>query len=250
MKLLTFNKKKLLRLYPLFILSGFLFCLIGYSDKYTFLKCLLGVALFIPPYPRTLWFVCMMLIFYFITPLILNKDDKRSVVNFLAVELIFFLLSYIGNIDKRLYYYWIFYGIGLLLRKNVNKLFVAKNYMLVFVAIILYIMIGKNIGNNFGFLTIIGALSFVYAMGNISYMIFGRKSDNKIITFISYLSMCVYLFHRPLYYCANRIFGEFNWKIAVLVCIPFTIAISWVIQKMYDKGVFYLKYFKFKSIIN
>lgn len=75
----VFWKKRILRIYPLFVFSILLlFLVFKYSGiKYVsnikqLVLSLLGITCIYPP-PSTLWFVIMLFDFYFLTPLILKK---------------------------------------------------------------------------------------------------------------------------------------------------------------------------------
>ena len=79
-EMLTFYKKKFIRIYPLFIISIICFYLLYLWDKHfwyitSIRQCILsilGIACIFPPAPGTVWFIEMMLLFWGITPIILQ----------------------------------------------------------------------------------------------------------------------------------------------------------------------------------
>lgn len=239
-EIIAFYKKKLLRIYPLFTLAGVLLVLTRYNGKGAFIKSQIGIGLFLPPFPITIWFICMLFIFYFITPFVLKRDNiKKSFILFLLLEIIFFSSSLIFGIDERLYYYWPFFYIGLMIKEKNYHTLIRKNYITTILSFILYLTTSITVGENFSILTFVCAISFIYTIANISYILFGKQHNNKIIEYISYSSMCAYLFHRPLYYCFQKIIGSFNLFIAFFVCLPTVIILSWLIQKTYDTIISY-----------
>lgn len=64
----AFYGKRLLRLYPLFVLSALTLLLIGFNNWEQTWKGVLGVSTFFAPQINTLWYVSMLIGFYLLTP--------------------------------------------------------------------------------------------------------------------------------------------------------------------------------------
>lgn len=71
-----------------------------------------GLSCIVPPAPFTAWYLCMLIPFYFITPLINVLDQKKlKVFVMLGIEIVLIL----APVDSRLQFYWIFYCAGIVL---------------------------------------------------------------------------------------------------------------------------------------
>ena len=67
---LSFYKKRLIRFYPLYLVAILCFWWFGWYSSVTVIKCMTGIALFFNEAPLTLWYMCMLMFFYMITPII------------------------------------------------------------------------------------------------------------------------------------------------------------------------------------
>lgn len=104
-----------------------------------------------------------MFIFYFITPFVLKHDNiKKSFIIFLLLEIVFFTSSHIFGIGERLYYYWPFFYIGLMIKEKNHHTLIRKNYITTFLSFILYLTTSITLGENFSILTFLCAISFIY----------------------------------------------------------------------------------------
>ena len=119
-----FYKRRFLRIYPMFFLSCislYLLYVLFNTDSITSVKELIltltGLACIIPPIPSTIWFVCMILLFYAITPLIISRKRVASKIAvcvaiyavLISIKLIF------KDTDHRLLLWFPMYSLGLLL---------------------------------------------------------------------------------------------------------------------------------------
>ena len=125
-----FYKKKLLRFYPLFALASVIFVFYSINPKKHLLRTLVGFGCIVAPYPLTIWFLCMILVFYFIIPLLLYHMKRPRIVVLLALffELIFLLFHKYLNSDIRLMYYWPFFVLGIL----ANKYNIKEKYIFIY----------------------------------------------------------------------------------------------------------------------
>lgn len=118
----AFYLNRLKRLYVPFAISYFALIFIGFN-KFTLKDTLLsltGISCFLGGQPNTLWYICMLLIFYALTPYILFNCDKKCISGKIAARgLIVFLIftlcdKYMPNFETRILYYFPFYILGLL----------------------------------------------------------------------------------------------------------------------------------------
>ena len=75
----NFYKKRLIRFYPLFVISALLLVLIRFNTIRGTLHALVGITSFTSYRVSTLWYMSMLLCFYAVTPFVSRK--KQSVVS-------------------------------------------------------------------------------------------------------------------------------------------------------------------------
>lgn len=115
---LDFWSKRLLRVYPLFFISCTSLLLVYYvlGNKYitgfgNYVFTLTGIAVFIGQAPSTVWFISMLLVFYFITPLLLLLKIKLRVIAVVVIYAVLFTIHLLGlPMDGRVVYLFLFYG--------------------------------------------------------------------------------------------------------------------------------------------
>ena len=76
--LARFFKRRFLRLYPLHVLALIGFVLVWLTDARTAVKAALGLSMFIPPAPMTLWYVAMIVVCYALAPLLVVPKVIRA----------------------------------------------------------------------------------------------------------------------------------------------------------------------------
>lgn len=132
--LLEFYKKRFVRFYPLYLIAILCFFTYGWYSWQTVLKCVLGIALFFNEAPFTLWYMCMLMFFYLITP-ILNwkyRSYKINLAIYIFVVILFGVLSKIDVTHGNMALYTPAYVLGLYLGKkwyikpSVNSSFITK----------------------------------------------------------------------------------------------------------------------------
>lgn len=132
--LLEFYKKRFVRFYPLYLTAILCFFTYGWYSWQTVLKCVLGIALFFNEAPFTLWYMCMLMFFYLITP-ILNwkyRSYKINLAIYIFVVILFGVLSKIDVTHGNMALYTPAYVLGLYLGKkwyikpSVNSSFITK----------------------------------------------------------------------------------------------------------------------------
>lgn len=238
---ISFYKKKILRLYPLYALACILFVWCGYSSLNSLPIYLLGLGEFIRPFPATLWFMCMVFIFYFLAPFLIKiSKPYRQFLFFLVVEIVFFVCHYIFSTDIRLAYYWPFFYLGLISKHNCWYFKLDRNILFTIVSALIYIGLSFTLGEQFVPLTYICALSFVCLLSSILMHFFKNVERNRLFEFISYSSMCAYLFHRVIYIAIAKWGGTFGVVEAYLVYLPLVFGVSGLIQYGYNKILFFV----------
>lgn len=213
----SFYKKRVLRIFPLYLISLLCFYLcfqlnhFMWTFNYNLFKWIvhiLGLQILLSPLfvtPMfTLWFVGLILLLYFLYPIFCYYSKNTR--DLFLVSLLIFSLALIIHYSLNLIhiqffiYYWIFI-LGIFLAKsnckfNVIELFIKRHKILL-----------------------------------------------KFILTVSIASFCIYLFHRPLFSISVTLLNALNLNIYLhdliiyAIIIPFIFIISYYIQIYYDKFV-------------
>lgn len=73
-----FYRKRVLRFYPLFILSSIILYAIGYNSLFATVKGILGISPFWKPHPTTMWYCAMLISLYLLTPFWATGGGQKS----------------------------------------------------------------------------------------------------------------------------------------------------------------------------
>ena len=128
--IMHFYKKRLLRIYPLYLIAIGLFTFFNLSNLITSIKAGFLISMLIKPAPRTLWFITMLMSFYAISPLLIHASKTIKPSNLITYYLIFiiFLLTYLyltQMLDIRIVIYFPSFALGVFVaRKNIE---ISKN---------------------------------------------------------------------------------------------------------------------------
>lgn len=259
---ILFYKKRLTRFYVIYLISacslyigGLLFNQPFFINTKQFILTLLGLGCFYDPYPPTLWYFCMIMFFYLITPLLSLsiKNKYRYTIGLLIYLLIISMhCIHILNVDERLIVYYPFYVLGLFINKNtVEKVKNIKFFPLFFIPWFLIILFIEKINIYEGLV-----LDCLFIMSLISLASFINRFSlaRSFLVFISIGSMIAYLFHRHFYLVAvilcnlNNLSNLKNSSIpvpiAIFVVIPIIFIFSYYFQKFYDLIINKLSYGK------
>ena len=225
-EILHFYKKRILRIYPLYIVALFVFficfqvfglfppihySIAGWIANILCLQVLLSPAFLEPIF--TLWFIGFIIIMYAIYPLF---SDNR------------------GTIKKRIL---IAAGIfiGLLIIHEALNIIDYRFFMYYFVFI----------------------LGVVASAGSHRFLFIERPfSDHKriavpVITALAYASYCIYLFHMPVFAVTNvliigaRLSGALQNAALIFLVIPALFCMCYYIQRSYDRLIKRLAEFRY-----
>ena len=237
-----FYKKRVLRIIPLFILASVSLIYIGMNGWTETIKGIWGVSMLWKPAPATLWFVSMLLLFYFVTPLLANRKGYKQFGFGLSAFIIMLCIDFIWHsVDKRVYFYFLIYWLGIYLaihKPRIISSFSKKEYTIVISAYFLLTMLCFLHKNKVVEIAL-GGIG-ILAIFMISHQV--SKSLNlriiKIINFISYGSMCSYLFHRVIYWTVLQFYMPEHplevWIYLLFIAVPIVIIIGYYIQIIYD----------------
>ena len=245
-----FYKKRLLRIYPLFLLSAVCLYLIDFNGLVETLYGLLGISAFTGHQPLTLWFISMILLFYLISPLLLRKT---LIARILSSVMVFFVLGILFKLhccDIRVLFNFFCYVMGVIvLKTNMQRNKIGENLLdniyFSVTTILVYCLFLMFASGSFvspavkaivACLGVVAILSLASILNTLMY-----RRNSILFSNIAYSSMALYLFHRLFYFFGLSLFtpGSTLGKVLYLVFIVFPVGyiLCFYIQKMYDKIV-------------
>lgn len=195
-------------------------------------KFVLGIS------PSQLWFLLMLfeifIIFYFLSDLMLNGNEKKFFIIFYFLSVgIRYLVSYssvfnilqLGNTIKFMFFFFI----GMCWRKQRWKFFNKRETVLCLVlSVIMNIVIyyypnSNNVEKLFSpLVSMLGIIAFF----NIGYYIcIGNNDESKIFLIVKKYSMSIYLLHQQIIYFIINIVCGMKIPSLILLCIIFVVAL-------------------------
>ena len=243
-----FITKRLLRLYPLYALSLFLFWLHSAISTKTLVCSLLGISSFFPPQPPTLWFVSMLLVFYVVFVFLSGRKTQHKIIISALLYVCLFLLYYSNKaIDHRILYYFPCFFIGMIVSDHPLSKWKKGWFFVVSLCIFLlgvWLIDSRTISVFVlmrGVISLTGGFLFIF----LAYWLSASQVIAKVFIPLSYASMAAYMFHRQIISFIRFIYWPepSMWRVIFLyfVCIPVVLVAGYVIQFCYDKLIKKLK---------
>ena len=249
--LFPFYKKRLLRIYPPYLIAVLIFFVLGLSDGATALKAILGVSMFIRPAPPTLWFITMLLFFYFLTPFFVSLAEQ-GIIRYLCSYIILFC-TFMGYeyLSKELFhYYYLDIRIAAYLAPFMTGIYVAKNNIIenkaksiLFVVAIIMFIISCYLNSEHKSINLLFSIPVITIFPLLMFSFFKQLEftsllAQRIIFFLSTASYFMYLFHRPFYKIIPKLYfpntSIMQLLFLVTICLPIIIIASYLLQNMYD----------------
>lgn len=240
----AFFKKRILRVYPLYLLALILFF---YSSLISYHQFLSGIFLFnslLNTNLRTLWFVTMIMLYYIMLAALLHTYSiKRTLLVSSAFFLCCILLHAVFDlIDVRFIYYFISFVMGIISAKHRSIYSILKNKRVAFASLLLIIV--TSYIPNFLYQDRFSHISYlVFIFFSISPLIVfsdlvSQKINKDVILKFSYASYCMYILHRIIFWMLLEIYnpGSDILTLAYLFFagLPVIYFISMSIQSGYD----------------
>ena len=227
------------RFYILFLLaSGILFLGGWYVNISQFIYSIMGIGIFSPKQPGTIWYMSMLLFFYLITPAIINNKIKgyKKIISGVFFLAIFFMMEHYNYINHWCCFYFVFYLLGLLFPFNWYRWIVLHKYSIFALAVILLIVVlqtEKIFVNIFEYFKAIIGMVMLLLLSDMIKNICSKCL--KMFTMLSYCSLCAYLFHRHIYKLLVLCTDEKQVSVTMaFVMLLSVLIISYYIQKSYD----------------
>lgn len=247
-----FYKKRLIRFYPLLLLSSLSLLIAGFvlhrpwfTGFGQFVSTITGVNIFSPPLAFTLWYFSMIMFFYIITPLILSMKLRcKKILVAITILLVVLLLDVLFmNVDRVFYLYYPFYALGLIVPSESLTYIYKRKIVVSFMSIACFCSMAFVAKNALGYFVNGGIYAAMISgiLCLLSIAAFVNNYSNNVtryISVISYTSMSAYLFHRQIYFIIGYLIGDANKDLniytALLIAVPVIFVVSYTIQKAYD----------------
>lgn len=243
---LVFYKKRLIRFYPLFLISSAFLVLIGFNGLTCSIKGVLGIAPYWGPAQLTLWYIAMLMSLYLLTPLLAGKSKVAQISISILILSVIAGLNILGlPVDERTYYYFIVFFAGLFLsthfKQLTNKILQNKWTCLLSGGLYLALLVYVHYTEHRLAMMLTGYIGAFFIL-NLSLLtepfVLSNKLMKTIVSVISYASMCAYLFHQEVYTLSLRLWhptnGATTFAYLFLICLPIVLFCSYVIQRGYD----------------
>ncbi len=241
----SFYKKRVLRVWPLFVISSLMLAVLGFNAWMPTIKGIVGISPFWAPHPTTMWYVAMLISLYIITPFVVKGEVMLQCIKAVAVMTVVGLIQIIfGTVVPRTFNYFTVYLIGLLLGRNyyepTMRFLRSKKTLiisLIWIVLVVLVFFTKN-----DYLKSFSSVVGIIALLNLSLIATEKLSANsflaKAITTLSYASFCAYLFHREIIWVMFHLYKPKDvlpiFLEVLIVGVPLSFLCAYYIQKVYD----------------
>lgn len=241
--LTRFYKRRFLRIYPLYLLALGAFVMVWLTDPLSALKAALGLSMFLPPAPMTLWYVAMIVVCYALAPLLVMPAVGRAVTYWaLAWSLMLAYGFVVVEMDHRILTQFAAFAGGVMCRRlgwrercRHRTLPLASSFALTLLAAVMslgYPMLGA----------VVAVPSVV--LGPLLLMVFADRSrfagePGALVRSLAYVSFSAYLFHRVFFELLKRVIWPADPLLQLVVLIVLGLPLIWVgsavLQWSYDR---------------
>ncbi len=259
--ILAFYRRRLIRIYPPYVLALILFGLCGLLESGQFLPAALLISSFGEDPPGTLWYIAMLVVFYLLAPFLLllrerlggGREGAASLpAGIGAAALLISLSTAVGllvkGVDPRLFLYFPAFVVGLLVSSRIDPQRLSFGSLLLVIALgvggVLQSLAfeGGKLDNDMRGAVL--ACLVPLALLVLAQRCFPRLRLPAPLMAVSTASYFMYLFHRVLFHwltplAIGRLPERPLPEVAYLVgiCLPVIVAVSWLGQRSYDRLV-------------
>ncbi len=244
---LGFYKSRLTRIYPPFAVALLCFFLSGLVTSKTMVASLTLSAMFLGPPPMTLWYITMIVVFYVLAPLLLQAK-ACGYASFagasVAIFLLFFGFQHVaGTGDIRMSIYFPCFALGILI-SGIEMRRLARALPVMVVLAMLGVWLGKMEVNSLESSYFSMPLAAFGALSAFALCMKIRIKNGWLASALAHLSFAsyfMYLTHRPIFLYLHQWYepesGLGQVAYLILFCLPLIVAISWALQRLYDRQV-------------
>jgi peptidoglycan/LPS O-acetylase OafA/YrhL len=260
-----FYRRRLIRIYPPYVLALLLFTRSGLLDSGQLLPAILLTSSFGADPPRTLWYIAMLVVFYLLAPFLLLLRERLApggtgpaspmagLLPALALALALIVAS-VGMArlaaggDPRLFLYFSPFVVGLLVSARLEVESLSRRSILLVVGLAMAAVL-QSLGSEGGELDTSLAGIPLATLPPLALLILCQRGLPElrlsgVVMAMSTASYFMYLFHRPIFHVLTT-WGRgpiSSGPVAavtflVVVCLPVIVALSWLGQRLYDRLV-------------
>ena len=242
----TFYKKRILRVFPLFVIASITLWLIGFNGTKATWNGLLCISPFVDPKPLTLYYIPVIMWCYLVTPLISRHDLKWRMLGCLSIFSFLLVLRFLfPSVDNRFVFDVFFYFVGVVsascfdwklnhIYGGAIKAFVILLFVLLFAISVNYSLLSTT--SRQMAVGAIGVFALLFVCDGLS-----KLGAHRFFYLVSYASMACYMFHRFFYRVAlflwNPADTNLKWLYMVGLVFPVMIVLSYLIQKIYEDSI-------------
>jgi peptidoglycan/LPS O-acetylase OafA/YrhL len=238
-----FYARRLLRIYPLYLLALLAFWVLGMADRSTALKAALGMSMVYGPAPPTLWFITMILEFYLVAPLLIALRGRPALFVLAALGL-FGVAAVCGsaaNGDIRLAEYFPAFALGVYWANHGERTSM-RTALWVCAATVAAWAWSLAAGSDPQYS--LAGIPLVTCGGLAAFLLAGRLTLSphgalaRAATLVSYASFAMYLFHRIVYKGLHALYDPASPGLGLawllLVGLPLVVLVSFLMQRACD----------------
>lgn len=240
----SFYRRRLLRIYPLYLLAALLFGLTGIASLAQVVDGLFLISMFDPPALPTLWFVTMIMVFYLIAPLLIRFAGRPAVAVLIGLAIVLSLIAVyllVKHIDPRIVLYLPVFVLGILYRRQpaIGAFLTRYQWWLLLLALVLLRL--SRMGNIWSLNGALLAIPLTLA-SSAALFVFADRIASRLhgptIAFFAYASFGLYLFHRLVFKGAIALyFPQEGWSQVIYlmaIVLPISILVGYGMQRGYD----------------
>jgi peptidoglycan/LPS O-acetylase OafA/YrhL len=238
-----FYARRLLRIYPLYLLALLAFWAVGMADRSTALKAALGISMVYGPAPLTLWFITMILEFYLVAPLLIALRGRPGLFVLAALGL-FGVAAVCGsaaNGDIRLAEYFPAFALGVYWARHGER---ASTRTALGACAATAAAWAWSLATGSDPQYSLAGIPLVTCGGLAAFLLAGRLTLSphgalaRAASLVSYASFAMYLFHRVVYKGLHALYDPASPGLGLawllLVGVPLVVLVSLLVQRAWD----------------
>ena len=240
----SFYRRRLLRIYPLYLLALILFGVFGIASQTQVVEGALLISMFSPPAMPTLWFVTMIMVFYLIAPPLIRFAHRPALAVLIGGGLLVALVGWhqwIRHLDLRILLYLPVFVLGILYRRHAFLGTLAKRHERILLGLLILLLPLSVTGNEWSLRGAFLLMPLILISAPALFVLSNRIADRlhgPSIAFLAYSSFGLYLFHRLIFKAAITVFyPAMGWEqvlYLLMVALPLSLLIGYGLQRGYD----------------
>lgn len=240
-QVLAFYRRRFARIYPLFLSALVGFVLLWLTDWRTAVKSALGLSMFWPHPPMTLWYVVMLLVCYALAPLLLAGTSRTALATGLALLGLMAAWHRVMPMDLRMATQFAAFASGVLVaRTGLRRITWSPLFIGACAAALALQFLTARTPEPVSAWTAAPAVCLCsLLMLRLLDALPDTWTHHPSIRFLSHASFCAYLFHRVVYAVLERLVSfndaAMHWLWLLAVALPTVLLLSALIQTVYDQ---------------